>query len=76
MGKHKVRDKRLEQARKMPPMMKKHGDDQYCATEDGTLRWIAAQPTLQGYLFDLLARNGYITYDKDAGNWKGVDYRD
>lgn len=43
------------------------------AANDETLRWIASQPELLAYLFDLCARIGYITCDPEMGEWRGVD---
>lgn len=76
MSKSKTRDKRLILAKEMPPLAKKNNSGEYCAAEDRTLKWIAAQPTLQSYLLDLLVRIGYIAYNREAGAWKGVDYHD
>lgn len=73
MEQRQKRDKRLNVARRMPPAKKRPTGLECAAANDETLRWIASQPELLAYLFDLCARIGYITCDPEMGEWRGVD---
>lgn len=70
----KCRDKRLEAAKAMPPLYRKYPNEEYREYADEVLSWIGRNKSCMQYLFDLLARIGYIKYDRESGMWVGVDY--
>lgn len=75
MGKSKLRDKRLDVAKGMPPLCRSpHGKENYSHKTDAVFQWISQRPGLINYLFDLLAHAGYIVYDSKTNTWQGVDY--
>lgn len=70
----KCRDKRLEAAKAMPSLYRKYPNEEYREYADEVLSWIGRNKRCMQYLFDLLARIGYIKYDRESGMWVGVEY--
>lgn len=69
-----TKDKRLLAAKKMPSLRRTQPGSYYVPERDDVLEWIAQQPPLLDYLFELARRAGAVTYDKATGTWRGVDY--
>lgn len=77
MPKRKPTDHRLEVAKQMPPLKRRESSKSpYDLHADQVLAWMGKNLQLQGYLFDLLNRIGYVKYDQQTGIWSGVDYED
>lgn len=78
MEKQKPRDKRLDCFRKMPFLWHKYPGQKYEADKSQVLAWIAKQPELLEYLFELAKRETrtgpLIVYHEDVKCWFGVDY--
>ena len=72
----KVRSKRLEFGKRMPPLYHTIPGQDFWYSESEVLKWIANQPTLLNWVKDPLRTAGYITYDRETGKWTGIDYRD
>lgn len=72
----KVRSKRLEFGKRMPPLYHTIPGQDFWYSESEVLKWIANQPTLLNWVKDQLRTAGYITYDRETGKWTGIDYRD
>ena len=76
MRKSKTHDKRLSVAKTMPPLSRKLPGKDYSVKNDMVIAWVKANPALLDYLVDRLRGIGYIVYNKETGNWEGVDYVD
>lgn len=74
MKKKQTRDKRLSLAKKMPPLYRKRPGEKYSAQNDEVLDWVKFHTDLVMYLIDVLRSIGYIVYNEETGEWKGVDY--
>ncbi|MGO5166411.1 MULTISPECIES: hypothetical protein [unclassified Candidatus Paralachnospira] len=72
--KKKISDKRLEIARRMPPLRKVQNGKCYAAEHDEVLQWVKRQPELMSLLVDRLRSWGCITFDSETQTWRGVDY--
>lgn len=75
MRKKKVRSKKLEIGKKMPPLFHTLPGQDFWYSDSEVLKWIAEQPLLLDWLKNQLQSAGYITYDAITGKWTGVDYR-
>lgn len=75
MRKKKVRTKKLEIGKKMPPLFHNLPGQDFWYSDSEVLKWIAEQPLLLDWLKNQLQSAGYITYDAITGKWTGVDYR-
>lgn len=73
MGRTLSRDKRLRVGRKMPALTRRQPGQPYAQDKDDVLKWVSKQPELLGYVFELLSRRGYVAYNPETGEWKGVD---
>lgn len=58
----------------MPPLRRIPFGENYDVSKDEVLLWIKEQPELLNMLADRLRSWGYITFDRVAGTWRGVDY--
>ena len=67
--------KRLEVAKKMPPLYHSLPGEEFGICKSEAVKWLIAQPEILGYLFDKLKDGAFITYDKTTGKWQGVDYK-
>lgn len=74
MSNKNPRDKRLLAAKKMPPLRRTVPGRTYSIEKDEAAAWMARQPELMNYLFDLLARVGYVIYDPESKTWRGTDH--
>lgn len=75
MRKKKVRSKKLEIGKDMPPLFHTLPGEEFSPEKSEILKWIAKQPLLLIWLKDQLKSAGYITYDATTGKWTGIDYR-
>lgn len=74
MRKKKVRSKKLDFGKDMPPSFHTLPGEEFSPEKSEVLKWIASQPMLLIWLKDQLKSAGYITYDATTGKWTGVDY--
>lgn len=72
----KVRSKKLEFGKRMPPLYHTLPGQDFWYSESEVLKWIADQPLLLDWLREQLKSAGYITYDATTGKWTGVDYEE
>lgn len=74
MARHKkVRSKKLEVGKIMPPLYHKLPNEEYTAENSEVLQWIAKQPCLLEWIFAQLKSAGYVEYDSENGIWSGVE---
>lgn len=74
MARHKkVRSKKLEVGKIMPPLYHKLPNEEYTAEHSEVLQWIAKQPNLLEWTFAQLKSAGYVEYDSEIGIWSGVE---
>lgn len=77
MARHKkVRSKKLEVGKIMPPLYHKLPNAEYVADNSEVLKWITQQPNLLEWTFNQLKSAGYVEYDSQTGQWTGVDYEE
>lgn len=74
--KNTSKDKRLFIGKEMPPLKRTQPGEKYSYKNDEVLKWISQRPGLLNYVFDKLAGNGYIVYNKDTGEWQGIYYEE
>lgn len=73
MARHKkVRSKKLEVGKYMPPLYHKLPNEEYFAENSEVLQWIAKQPNLLEWTFSQLKSAGYVEYDPETGIWSGI----
>lgn len=72
--KKRTYDKRLDAAKRMPPMRRRLPRCEYNASVDQVIAWVSKDAGMQAWLVETLARIGYIRYDVETGLWKGKDY--
>lgn len=69
--------RRLEVARKMPPLRHNFGGE-FDPAKSEVIKWLISQPVILNYLFDAVRgkvyKDPYIVYDPETGKWQGVDY--
>lgn len=70
----RIYDKRLDAAKRMPPMHRRLPGCEYNAKADQVIAWVSRDVGMQAWLVETLARIGYIQYDRGADLWKGKDY--
>lgn len=66
----------LEIGKKMPPLYHTLPGQDFWYSNSEVLKWVANQPTLLNWVKDQLKTAGYIVYNPEIGQWKGVDYDD
>ena len=69
-------DKRLINAKIMPPRYHKLPGEEYDPWKSQVIKWIVGNDGLMEYFFGLLRGRGLIIYDKETGKWTGIDYRE
>ena len=57
----------------MPHSVK--GDDgEFNIMQSKAAEWLCRQPEVRQYIFDAARETGSIEYDKELGEWRGVDW--
>ena len=74
--KQKRRSEKLLVAKTMPPLYHTLPGEKFDSDRSQVYAWIKSQPDLMNWLWRQLGSVGYIVYDSDTGQWKGVDYDD
>jgi hypothetical protein len=65
----------LDTARMMPPLRHKLDGQPFDLGASQVLKWIAAQPQLQAWLFERLRNRKLIVFDSAAQKWRGKDWK-
>lgn len=73
--KQKRRSEKLLIAKTMPPLYHTLPGEKFDSDRSQVYAWIKNQPDLMNWFWRQLASAGYIVYDSDTGQWKGVDYK-
>jgi len=73
MRKKKQRSKKLDVAKKMPPLYHTLPGKPFSLEESEVLEWLSSQGELQLWLFNQLSYAGYIEYDPETGLWSGIE---
>lgn len=73
MRKKKQRSKKLDVAKKMPPLYHTLPGKAFSLEESEVLEWLSSQGELQLWLFNQLSYAGYIEYDPETGLWSGIE---
>ena len=74
--KQKRRSEKLLVAKTMPPLYHTLPGKEFDNDKSQVYVWIANQPDLMHWLWRQLESAGYIVYNPETGQWKGVDYDD
>lgn len=69
----KIKSKKLEVGKSMPPLYHKRPGKDYAAEKSEVLQWISEQPDLLEWTFAQLKGAGYVEYDSETGIWSGVE---
>lgn len=67
------RSKKLDVAKRMPPLFHKLPGEEFDITKSEAARWLCTQPEIMQWVFDQMNHSENIIYDPDTGKWKGVD---
>nr|DAS24626.1 MAG TPA: hypothetical protein [Caudoviricetes sp.] len=74
--KQKRRSEKLLVAKTMPPLYHTLPGEKFDGDRSQVYAWIKNQPDLMNWFWRQLASAGYIVYNPETGQWKGVDYDD
>ncbi|RXS70788.1 hypothetical protein ER615_00180 [Streptococcus pyogenes] len=69
----KVRSKKLEVGKYMPPLYHKLPCNDYNHERSEVLMWVSEQPDLLEWTFAQLKSAGYVKYNSETGTWSGVE---
>lgn len=69
----KVRSKKLEVGKSMPPLYHKLPNKEYSVENSEVLQWISKQPDLLEWTFAQLKSAGYVEYNSETGVWSGIE---
>mgnify|MGYP004502071725 CR=1 FL=1 len=69
----KVRSKKLEVGKCMPPLYHKLPNKEYSVENSEVLQWISKQPDLLEWTFAQLKSAGYVEYNSETGVWSGIE---
>ena len=64
----------LQPALAMPPLEHWDRAQPFDASNSEVLKWIAAQPELQAWLFEKLRNWRLIVFNRETGLWNGKDW--
>ena len=65
--------KRLDYARKMPPLRHSVPGKGFDWKDSEVMRWLSTEPHIADYFFHLVYSSGAIVYDPELQVWKGAD---
>lgn len=74
--KQKRSSEKLLVAKTMPPLYHTLPGEEFDNDKSQVYAWIKNQPDLIQWLWRQLGSAGYIVYNSETGQWKGVDYDD
>lgn len=74
--KQKRRSQMLMSAQEMPPLYHTLPGQDYDGEKSQVLKWLGNNHDIQEWVMSQLKSAGYITYNRDTGQWVGVDYND
>ena len=69
------RDRAIDGCTGMPPLKHSVAGEPFDIMHSEAAEWLCSQPMVRQYIFDCARDNGIIVYDRDAGTWKGVDWK-
>lgn len=74
MRKKKKYSVNLDAGKMMPPLYHTLPGQDFAYEKSEVLNWIAGQPKMLNFVRDQLNSAGYIVYNPDTGQWKGINY--
>lgn len=74
--KQKRRSKKLLIAKKMPPLYHTLPGQEFELKKSQVLNWLSSELIIQEWIMEQLKTAGYIVYNPNTGQWKGVDSDD
>ena len=66
--------KKLNVVKKMPPLFHTLPGIDFDIKKSMVINWFIQKPDILNYLWDQIKNSGYVEYNSDTGEWKGIDY--
>lgn len=66
--------KKLNVVKKMPPLFHTLPGTDFDINKSMVINWLIRKPDILNYLWDQIKNSGYVEYNSDTGEWKGIDY--